>query len=222
MTSSPGVRGWNRLQSNYSSKSVTDDDRRRQTPESITMLPPYTMCRRASNKKSTNAINVVRFVRLIVSNMHAINAEFTPERRSSFDNFHSAKSGREWREIKEKKYATSYSCQHSTIKQILRTNYQSYTKLKHCISIVQNKLLQHCAVQRSKYFSVIVQQYSYRSVCKFGLMSCLSTSTQVSFSRDQMSVNTLGVHRPLTGADLGAKRVAARCLDRAKTRDKTQ
>jgi len=36
MTSSPGLRGWSRLQSNYSLPwSVTDDDRwRSQTPES--------------------------------------------------------------------------------------------------------------------------------------------------------------------------------------------
>jgi len=34
--------------------SVTDDDRRRQTPESKTILAPYTICRRASNKPQRN------------------------------------------------------------------------------------------------------------------------------------------------------------------------
>ena len=52
MTSLPGLPGCNRLQARRGElQTPTDnDDRRRQTPESKTILPPYTMCRRASNK----------------------------------------------------------------------------------------------------------------------------------------------------------------------------
>jgi len=49
MTSSPGLRGWSRLQSE---SSAVECYSRRQTPESKIMLPPYTMCRRASNNDS--------------------------------------------------------------------------------------------------------------------------------------------------------------------------
>jgi len=56
MTSSPGLRGWSRLQARRGVLQTTtdDDDRRRQTPAIVTSLAPYkayTMCRRASNKK---------------------------------------------------------------------------------------------------------------------------------------------------------------------------
>jgi len=37
------------LPPNVAPWSVTDDDRRRQTPAIVTGLAPYTMCRRASN-----------------------------------------------------------------------------------------------------------------------------------------------------------------------------
>jgi len=44
MTSSPGLRGWSRLQARHGVlQTPTDDDRRRQTPESKTILAP-TLC----------------------------------------------------------------------------------------------------------------------------------------------------------------------------------
>jgi len=51
MTSSPGLRGLSRPQSNYCpQRCVTDYDRRRwQTPACKTILALYTMCRRASS-----------------------------------------------------------------------------------------------------------------------------------------------------------------------------
>ena len=57
MTSSPGLRGWSRLQARRGVLQTTtdDDDRRRQTPESKTILAPYTKCRRASKAPTTPA-----------------------------------------------------------------------------------------------------------------------------------------------------------------------
>ena len=44
--------------------SVTDPDRRRQTPPTVTNLSPYTMYRRASNKLSDNGVGRLNQVAL--------------------------------------------------------------------------------------------------------------------------------------------------------------
>ena len=89
MTSLPGLRGRSRLQVRRRVLQTPIDDRRQTTdddghqrPFLVTVWPPYTMCRRASNNvgKVYGAVIIER-----VHPVHLMNADYAPDGRQPSD-----------------------------------------------------------------------------------------------------------------------------------------